>query len=148
MIHRKEQREFLLLRFSTKMAGKINLVIFHKRFADGLAIGFEERVSHAAADEHGVGNHHQIFDNFDFVADFRSAQDGHEGARGIRDRFAEISQFLFHEQASGSLLDKTRDADNGSVRAVSRAKGVANKDAVAKRGELFGKASSFFSSSG
>ena len=37
------------------------------------------------------------------------------------------------------MLNEPRDADNGSVGAVRRAKSVANKNAVAKSGKLPGK---------
>jgi len=84
VIDGKQEREFLLLGFFTQTPREVQFVVFDERFTDGLAVGFEEGVSHAAADKHGVGNFHQVFDDFDFVADFGAAENGDEGTRGIR----------------------------------------------------------------
>src|SRR5882762_9634530 len=65
VIDGKQEREFLLLGFFTQTPREVQFVVFDERFADGLAVGFEEGVSHAAADKHGVGNFHQVFDDFD-----------------------------------------------------------------------------------
>ena len=73
---------------------------------------------------------------------------GYEWPGGIGDRFAEIGELFFHQQARGGLLHEVRDADDGRVGAVSGAEGVTNEEAVAKRGNCLEKASSFFSSSG
>src|SRR6267378_623693 len=136
VIDGKQERKFLLARFAAQSASKFQLVIFNERFAYGLAVGFEKGVSHAAANQHAVGDFHQVFDDFDLVADFGAAKNGDEGARGIGHGFAEIGQFLFHQQTRGGLLDKVRDARNRSVRAVRGTKGVANENTVAERGEL------------
>src|SRR6266403_938665 len=139
VIHGKQEREFLLLGFFTQTPREVQFVVFDQRLADGLAVGFEEGVSHAAADKHGVGNFHQVFDDFDFVADFGPAENRDEGTRGIGHGFAEVGHLFFHEQPRSRLLDEARDADNGSMRAVSGAEGVANENAVTERGELLRK---------
>src|SRR5437879_6391738 len=119
----KQELEFLLLRFATQAPCELQLVVFDERFADGLAVGFEEGVSHASADEHAVCNFHQVFDDFDFVADFGAAENGDEGTRRIGRGFAEVGQLFFHKQSRSGLLHETRDADNRSMRAVSGAEG-------------------------
>src|SRR6266481_373239 len=139
VIHGKQQCEFLLLGFFTQTPREVQFVVFDQRLADGLAVGIEEGVRHAAANEHGVGNFHQVFDDFDFVADFGPTENRDEGTRGIRHGFAEVGQLFFHEQPRRRLPDEARDADNGSMRAVSGAEGVANEDAVAQGGELLRK---------
>src|SRR5882724_2338813 len=139
VIHGKQQCEFLLLGFFTQTPREVQFVVFDQRLADGLAVGFEEGVRHAAANEHGVGNFHQVFDDFDFVADFGPTENRDEGTRGIGHGFAEVGQLFFHEQPRRRLPDEARDADNGSMRAVSGAEGVANEDAVAQGGELLRK---------
>src|ERR1700675_2442421 len=139
LINRKKQSEFLFLRFFTEAPREAELVVFDERFANGLAFGFEESVSHAAADEHSVGDLHQVFDDFDFVADFGTTKNGDKGAHGVGDRFAEIGQFFFHEQAGGGLLDEAGDANYGSMRAMRGAERVTNEKTVAESGELFRK---------
>ena len=100
---------------------------------------FQEGVGHAAADKHGVGDFHEVLDDFDLVADVRAAKDGNERPRGIRHGFAEIGQLFFHEQTGRGLLDEARDADDRSMRAMRGAKRVADEETVAERGELFRK---------
>src|SRR6266403_1056501 len=139
VIDGKQEREFLLLRFATQAPREVQLVVFHERIADGLAVGFEEGVSHAAADEHGVGNLHQVFDDFDFVDDSAATENRDEGTHGIGHGFAEVGQLSFHEQPRSGLLDEARDADNGSMRAVSGAESIANEKAVTESGELLRK---------
>src|SRR6267142_4314059 len=136
VIDRKQQCEFLLLRFGTQAPREVQLVVLDERLADGLAVGFEEGVSHAAADEHNVGNFHQVFDDFDLVADFGAAENRDEGTRGIGHGFAEVGQLFFHEQPRSGLPDKARNADNVSMLTVSGAEGVANENAVTERREL------------
>src|SRR5713101_3135464 len=139
VIDRQEKSEFFFLRFFTQAPREVKLVVFNERLADGLAFGFEKSVGHAAADEHGIGNFHEVFDDFDFVADLGAAKNRDKGARGIGDRFAEIGEFLFHEQAGGGLLDEAGDADYGSMRAMRGAKGITDEKAVTESRELFRK---------
>src|ERR1700676_4596114 len=106
-------------------------------FSDGQALRLEKSVGHSAADERGVCNSHEIFDNFDFVADFCSAENRYEWARGIGERLPEIGELFFHQQAGGGCFDEARDAHDGSVGAMRGAESVANEETVAERGELF-----------
>src|SRR5712664_3027717 len=139
VIDGKKQGEFFLLGFGAEPLGEIQLVFFDKRFTDGLPFGFKKGVGHAAADEHGVGDVHQVFDDFNFVDDLAAAENRNKGARRIGDRFAEVRQLFFHEQAGGGLPDKTGDADDGSMGAMRGAEGITDEKAVAEGGELFRK---------
>src|SRR5271165_6863984 len=42
------------------------------------------------ADEHGIGDLHEVFHHFDFVADFCSSEDGHKRAHRVADGLADI----------------------------------------------------------
>ena len=84
--------------------GDVDLVGFDERLAGGLALGVEEGVGHAAADEDGVGLVEQVVDDFDLVGDLGAADDGDEGLVGVGDGLAEVVEFLLHEQAGGGLL--------------------------------------------
>ena len=136
VVDREQELEIFLLGVGEEALGEVELVVFDERFADLQALRLFEGVGHAAADEHDVGDLHQVFDDFDLVADFCAADDGDEGPRGIRDRFADVGEFFFHQQAGGGLLHETRDADDRRVSAMSGAKGVADEQAVAKLREL------------
>ncbi len=83
VVGRQQKLEIFRFGVGDKALREIELVVFDERLADLQALRFFERVGHAAADEHDVGDLHQIFDDFDLVADFGSADDGDERARGI-----------------------------------------------------------------
>ena len=136
VVDREQELEVFLLRVSENFTGKVEFVILDERFADGQALGFEKGVGHTAADEHGVGDFHEVFDDFDFVADFCSSENRDERARGIGESLAEVVELFFHQQAGCGMLDEVGDADDGSVGAMGGAESVADEDAVAKRGKL------------
>ncbi len=136
VIDREEELEIFLLGFFEEALGEIEFVVFHERLADLQTLGFFEGVGHAAADEHDIGDFHQVLDDFDLVADFCAAENGDEGTRGIGDGSAEVGEFLFHQQAGGGLPDEASDADDGGMGAMSGAEGIANEQAIAKLGEL------------
>src|SRR5258708_34499489 len=96
-------------------------------------------IGHAAANEHGVGDLHQVFDDFDLVADLGAAENSHKGARRIGDCFPEVGQLFFHKQAGGGLLDESRDADDGSMDAMRGAERITAEKAVAESGEMLRK---------
>ena len=62
------RRKFSALGFCQKLAREVELVVFHQRLPYRQALRFQKRVGHGAADEHGVGELHQILHHFDFVA--------------------------------------------------------------------------------
>ena len=103
MVHGQDQTEFAALGFCQKFAREVELVVFHQRLPYRQALRFQKCVGHGAADEHGVGELHQILHHFDFVGNFRAAQDGDERAIGMRNRFAEIGQLFFHQQSGSGL---------------------------------------------
>ncbi len=131
VIDGQQQLEFAAARFFEQSAGEIELVVFDERLPDRLPFRLQERVGHRAADQHGVGKLHQVLHDFDLVGDFRAAENRHERPLRIGNSFAEIGELLFHKQARRSLADKFRDADNRCVRAMRRAKRVANEEPIA-----------------
>ena len=139
VIGREQQLEIFGFGVGDETLREVELVVFDERFADLQALRLFERVGHAAADEHDVGDLHEVFDDFDFVADFGAADDRDERTRGIRDRFADVGEFLLHQQTGGGLLDKFRDANDGGVGAVRGAERVADEEAVAELRELLRK---------
>ena len=139
MVHGQKQAEIALLRFCQQLAREVELVVFDERLPDRQALRLQERVRHGAADEHGVGKLHQILHHFDLVGNFRAAQHRDERPLGMRNRLAEIGEFLFHQQAGGGLAHEFRDAHNRGVSAMRRAERVANEKPVAKRRELLRK---------
>ena len=136
VIDGQQQLEIAAARFLEQSAGEVELVIFHERLPYRLALRFQKGVRHRAADEHGVGKLHQILHDFDFVGNFRAAQHGYKRPLGIRDGFAQIGELLFHQQAGRGLPHKFRDAHHRGMRAMRRAKRVANEQLIAQSSEL------------
>ena len=118
--------------------GDVDLVGFDEGFAGGLALGVEEGVGHAAADDDGVSLVEQVVDDLDLVGDLGSADDGDEGLVGFGEGLAEVGELLLHEQAGGGDFDEVGDAFGGGVGAVGAAEGVVDVD-VAETGEFFGE---------
>ena len=140
VIDGKKQAEVFLLRFVEQIAREIELVLFHQGLPYRLALRFQKRVSHGSADEHGVGQLHQILHHLDFVGHFRAAEHRDEWLFRMRDGLAEIRELLFHQQARGGLLHEFGDAHNRSMRAMRGAESIADEKLIAERGKLFRKA--------
>ena len=89
-----------------------------------IALGSEEGIRHATADDQLIGFGEQGLNDEDLVADLRSAENGNIGMFGIRNRAPEIFQFLFHQEAgdggqeSGNRLPwmNVRDGQNQTRR--------------------------------
>ena len=86
MVDRKQKLAIVLFGVVEKFACQIELVVFDERFSDGQSLSFEKSVSHAPADKRGVGNLHEVFDDFDFVADLCATKNRNERAGGIGQR--------------------------------------------------------------
>ena len=89
-----------------KLARQVDFVRFDQRFSHLLALSFQERVRHAAADDEGVDFIHEVLDDADFVAHLGAAQNGDKRLLGMLQGLAQISEFFFHEQAGGGFLDE------------------------------------------
>ena len=136
VVDREKQLEISLLGVGKDFAGEFEFVVFDERFSDGQALGLEKSVGHTAADEHGVGDVHEIFDDFDFIAYLCSAEDRNERTGRIGEGLAKIIELFFHEQAGNGHFDKTGDTHHRSMGAMRGSKGIADKNAIAKRGQL------------
>jgi hypothetical protein len=97
----QEEADAVCFGFGEGGFGDVELVGFDEGLAGGLALGVEEGVGHASADDDGVGLGEEVVDDHDFVGDFGSADDGDEGLDGVSDGFAEVLELLVHEEAGG-----------------------------------------------
>ena len=138
LIDGQEKADAILLRFGERSLRDVDLVGFDEGLAGGLALRVEEGVSHASADDDGVGFIEQVIDDHNFVGDFRSADDGDKGLNRVSNGLAKVGEFLVHKQASGRLLDEVGDAFRRGVSTVGAPEGVVDED-VAEAGELFCK---------
>ena len=136
VIHRQEQAEFAGACLVEQAAREIELVVFDERLPHRQPLRFQKRVGHRAADQHRIGKLHQVLYDLDLVGHFCAAQDGDERPLGIRNRLAEIRQFLFHQQARRGLAHKPGDADDRGVSAMRGAKGIAHEELIAQSRKL------------
>ena len=60
--------------------GVLDAVTLEQALADGVALGHEERVGHAAADDEGVDPVHEVLEDPHLVRDLGAADDGRERA--------------------------------------------------------------------
>ena len=100
-----------------------------------IALGCEEGIGHAAADDELVALGQQILDDGDLVADLGATEDGDVGMLGIGGGAAQVLEFLLHEEA-GDCRQEARNALGGGVGAVGRAEGIVHVDLAQGRQRL------------
>ena len=91
-------------------AGVLDAIRLGEALADGLALGEQERVGHAAADDHDVDLVEQVLEHLDLVADLGAADDGRERPLRVVEQLAEVGELALHQQA-GVGGAELRDAD-------------------------------------
>jgi len=134
----EEEVDFEFLGFGDHFPGIVELVDFAEGIADVVALGFEEGVGHAAADDEGIDFGEQVADHGEFVGDFGAAEDGDEGADRFFDGAAEVGDFFFHQEPGDGGFEEFGDDGGRGVGAVGGAEGVIAID-VAVGGELLGE---------
>ena len=139
MIRRQQKFEVAGFCVAKNFLRQIDLVILDERLPDRQTLCLQKCVSHASADQHRIGNLHQVFDDFNLVADFRTAENCHKRPCRIAHCLAQIRQFFFHQQSSRGLTNKFCDSDHGSMRAVRGTERIANEEPVTKCRKLLRK---------
>jgi hypothetical protein len=79
-----------------------------------------------------------VLDDADLVADLGAAEDGDERLLRMTERFAQILEFFFHQQAGGVLFHEMGDALGGGMGTVSGSESVVHV-IVAELGEVAGE---------
>jgi len=132
------QRHATPHRVGLDVASRIELVVFHERFADRNAARLEERVRHRAADDQAVDLAEHVLDDVDLVRHFRAAEDDDERPLRRLERVAEIAELLFHQESRGRAPEVAGDRVDRRVRAVRRAERVVHV-LVGQRRQLLGE---------
>jgi len=101
-------------------------------FADGITLGIEKRVRHAAADDQHVRFADEIEEQLDLGRDLGAADDGDLRTRRIGERGGEVSQFLFH-RPSRRCGKRMRKSLGRGMRAMCGGKGVIDKNVAIRR---------------
>ena len=138
VVCRQQEFQLVALGLFQKLARQFDLVFLHQRFADRLALGLEEGVGHAAADDEGVNFIQQIADDADLVADLGAAENGDERPLRMAQHLAQVLEFFLHEQAGRGLLHEAGDADRGGMSAMRGAESVVYV-IVRQAGKLLGE---------
>jgi hypothetical protein len=79
---------------------RVELVVLHEGFADLVALGLEEGIGHAAADDEGRGVLEEGLEHRDLGGDLGAADDGDQGLGRIGDHGLEVLDLLLHEEAA------------------------------------------------
>ena len=108
----------------------------HERLSDLPSERQAEGVRHRTADQDRVRLVEQPIDYLDLVAHLGAAEDDHKGPRRILQFVVQISQFLFHEEASDRGADVMRDALGRGVSAMRGTEGIVHVDVAELRERL------------
>ena len=133
----KEKLRSLFLSLGDEALRQIDFIGFDEGFADAVALGGQERIGHAAADDHEVDLRQEIGNDFDFIGNLRAADNRRKGMGRIVYGAADEADFLFQQEAC-SHRQVRRNAGNGGMRPVAAAEGVVYAD-FSQFGELAGK---------
>ncbi len=101
---------------------RIELVVLHEGVPHPVSLRLQKCVRHRAADQDRVGLLQQVLDDRDLVRHLRAAEDADERPCRVRQRSAEVFQFLLHQETGRALaaafLDDLRHAFGGRVGAM------------------------------
>ena len=104
----------------------VELAVVAQALANLVALGLQEGVGHAAADDQRVDLLQQVGDDVQLVCNLGAAQNSGEGTLGIVHGVAEILDLLLHQVADSGILDIVGHTGGGAVSAVAGAEGVVN----------------------
>ena len=127
MVYRQQELHALVGSLLNHLTGIVQPVFFEQGLADAVALGLQEGIGHAAADDDGVSLFEQVVDDGDLVGDLGAAEDSDEGALRIVQRLAHDGQLLVDQQTgiSGQIGGNTC---GGGMGAVNGAEGIGDKD--------------------
>ncbi len=136
-ICRQQELDSPLFRFCHQLPGQFQLILLHLGLAKVAALGGQEGVGHAPANEQGINLGQKVADDANFIRDLGTANDGYKGPAGNAQYLAQHLDFPLHQQASigRQVIGNTYGAGMGSV---GCAKGVIDKYICQFR-QFFGK---------
>src|SRR5699024_4722744 len=114
-INGQQQLYALLLGLLHHVLAVVDLLVVHQAGANLVALGSQEGVGHAAADDQGVHLLQQVADHVQLVGNLGAAQDGGEGTNGIVHGVAQVADLLLHQVANSGILDVVGHAGGGAM---------------------------------
>ena len=116
------------------VARELELVVFNPGLSHLDPSRLQERVRHRAADQHVVGEFHQVLEQFHLVGNFCASHDGRVRPRRVLHGFREVIDFALHQEPCQGRRKVLGDAHGRSVRAVRGAERVIDVQ-IGERGE-------------
>ncbi|MPM50421.1 hypothetical protein SDC9_97160 [bioreactor metagenome] len=135
-IYRQQQVHALLFGLFHHVFAIIHLFKVDERRTHLVALGREEGVRHAAADDQRIHLAQQIVDDVQLIGHLGAAQNGDKRAHGAVDGIAKELDLLAHQVTHRSGFDIIGHTDSRAVGTVRRAKRVVDIH-VGKAGQLF-----------
>ena len=81
-IHGQQELDALGLGLGHHFLAVVDLLVVQQGGADGVALGGQEGIGHAAADDEGIHLLEEVIDDVELVGDLGAAEDGDEGPLG------------------------------------------------------------------
>lgn len=136
-VHGEHQLDAVVLGALDVLLDGRDLVLLEEGDADLVALGLEEGVGHAAADEQAVGLAEQLVDDGELVGDLGPAERDHVGALDLVGELLQDAD-LGGDEVAGVVRQAGRQVVHGGVLAVHRAEAVAHVD-IGQRGQPVGE---------
>lgn len=133
-VDREDQLDAVGLGAGHVLLDDVHLVLLEQGDADLVALGVEEGVGHAAADEEAVGLAEQLVDDGELVGDLGAAEDDHVGALDLGGQLLQDTD-LGGDEVAGRVREARGEVEDRGVLAVDSAEAVADVD-VGELGEL------------
>ena len=138
-VDRQDQFDAALLGLGEEALHLVELVGLQQRLADLVALGLEEGVRHAAADEQPVDLGQQVRDDAELVGHLRAAEHDHVGPLHVVGQLLQHVQLGQH-QATGVRREHRRDLVDRGLLAVDHTEAVGDERAARdERAQLGGQ---------
>ena len=143
-IDRKKKLLAVLLCLLHHLLAVVHLRLVEEGLADLIALGLEEGVSHAAANDQGIALLQKIINDIQLVSNLCTAEDGNERTNRVLNRIAQEVDLLLHEVADYvRTVDELSNADIGAVSPVSGTESVVYED-IGQRSQVPGEGFAVF----
>ena len=112
-------------------AGLLDQIRLDQTRADVTSLSGDKGVGHSATHDDVISGIEQLFEQQDFVADFRSTCDRYEWAFWVVEQLCAGGQFFGHKQARGlvCVVEKRSHGSCRAVRSVCCSEGIVDVDA-------------------
>ncbi len=118
-VHREDDLDALALGVGEDASGLLDHVVLGEALADGLALGQEERVRHAAAEDEDVDLREELVEDLELARDLRPADDRRKRPLGVLHELREHLDLALHQEP-GIGRQELSDANRAGVGPMGR----------------------------